>query len=88
MKINVEFDNLSEAQAVALEEFFAVWLFLKEKNMSMMWKSEGYKFKFVFWKQHIIGAMLVTWDMNPDSLIRKAINIICCCATKIHLHAA
>ena len=35
MKINVEFDNLSEAQAVALEEFFAVWLFLKEKKMSM-----------------------------------------------------
>ena len=30
MKINVEFDNLSEAQAVALEEFFAVWMFLKE----------------------------------------------------------
>ena len=38
MKINVEFDNLSEAQAVALEEFFAVWMFLKEKQMSM-WTS-------------------------------------------------
>lgn len=35
MKINVEFDNLTEAQAVALEEFLAVWMFLKEKNMSM-----------------------------------------------------
>ena len=33
MKINVEFDNLTEAQAVALEEFFAVWGFLREKNM-------------------------------------------------------
>jgi hypothetical protein len=35
MKINVEFDNLTEAQAVALEEFFAVWMFLKDKQMSM-----------------------------------------------------
>ena len=35
MKINVEFDNLTEAQAVALEEYFAVWTFLREKNMSM-----------------------------------------------------
>ena len=35
MKINVEFDNLTEAQAVALEEYFAVWMFLKEKQMSM-----------------------------------------------------
>ena len=38
MKINVEFDNLTEAQAVALEEYFAVWMFLKDKQMSM-WTS-------------------------------------------------
>mgnify|MGYP006871033157 FL=1 len=38
MKINVEFDNLTEAQAIALEEYFAVWMFLKEKKMSM-WTS-------------------------------------------------
>lgn len=29
MKIVVEFDNLSEAQAISLEEMFAVWMFLK-----------------------------------------------------------
>jgi hypothetical protein len=38
MKIVVEFDNLSEAQAVSLEEMFAVWSFLKDKQMSM-WTS-------------------------------------------------
>jgi hypothetical protein len=38
MKIVVEFDNLSEAQAVSLEEMFAVWMFLKDKQMSM-WTS-------------------------------------------------
>ena len=35
MKINVEFDNLTEAQAIALEEYFAVWMFLKEKKIEV-----------------------------------------------------
>ncbi len=38
MKLTIEFDHLSEAQALAIEEFFAVWHFLNEKNMSM-WTS-------------------------------------------------
>ena len=38
MKINFEFDNLTEAQSVSLEEMFAVWMFLKDKQMSM-WTS-------------------------------------------------
>jgi len=35
MKIKIEIDNLTEGQAIAIEEFFAVWQFLNEKNMSI-----------------------------------------------------
>jgi hypothetical protein len=35
MKLNIEIDNLTEAQALAIEDYLATWLFLKEKKMSM-----------------------------------------------------
>jgi len=35
MKLNIEIDNLTEAQALAIEDYLATWLFLKEKHMSM-----------------------------------------------------
>jgi hypothetical protein len=35
MKMTVEFDHLTKAQAVAIEEYFAVWKALSEKNVSM-----------------------------------------------------
>ena len=38
MKLNIEIDNLTEAQSLALQDFFATWLWLKEKNMTL-WTS-------------------------------------------------
>jgi hypothetical protein len=39
MKLNIEIDNLTESQAVAIEEYLAVWQFIgKEKDMSL-WTS-------------------------------------------------
>lgn len=38
MKVDIKISNLTEAQAVALEEFFAVWSYMKDKKMSM-WTS-------------------------------------------------
>ena len=35
MKLNIEIDNITEAQALAIEDYLATWLFLKEKHMSM-----------------------------------------------------
>ena len=35
MKLNIEIDNITEAQALAIEDYLATWIFLKEKNMSM-----------------------------------------------------
>ena len=35
MKLSIEIDNITEAQALAIEDIFATWLFLKEKKMSM-----------------------------------------------------
>ena len=34
-KVTIEINNLSPGQARAIEEYFAVWKFLNEKNMSM-----------------------------------------------------
>jgi hypothetical protein len=34
-KVTIEIRNLSHGQARAIEEYFAVWKFLNEKNMSM-----------------------------------------------------
>jgi hypothetical protein len=34
-KVTIEINNLSHGQARAIEEYFAVWKFLNEKNMSM-----------------------------------------------------
>ena len=33
-KVTIEINNLSPGQARAIEEYFAVWKFLNEKNMS------------------------------------------------------
>lgn len=38
MKLNIEISNLTEAEALAIEDYFATWLFLKEKNMTL-WTS-------------------------------------------------
>ena len=39
MKLSIEIDNLTEAQALAIEEYLAVWNFIgKEKDMSL-WTS-------------------------------------------------
>lgn len=36
MKLNIEIDNITEAQALAIEEYLAVWQFIgKEKDMSL-----------------------------------------------------
>ncbi len=35
MKLSIEIDNITEAQALAIEDILATWLFLKEKKMSM-----------------------------------------------------
>ncbi len=35
MKLSIEIDNITEAQAIAIEDFLATWLFLKEKKMRM-----------------------------------------------------
>ena len=35
MKMTVNFDNLTESQAEALEDLFATWMFLSEKKMSV-----------------------------------------------------
>lgn len=36
MKLNIEIDNVTEAQALAIEEYLAVWQFIsKEKDMSL-----------------------------------------------------
>ena len=34
-KVTIEIRNLTHGQARAIEEYFAVWKFLNEKNMSM-----------------------------------------------------
>lgn len=34
-KVTIEINNLSHGQARAIEEYFAVWKFLNDKNMSM-----------------------------------------------------
>ncbi len=38
MKLNIEISNLTEAEALAIEDYFATWLFLKDKNMTL-WTS-------------------------------------------------
>jgi hypothetical protein len=35
MKLSIEIDNITEAQALAIEDILATWLFLKEKKMRM-----------------------------------------------------
>jgi len=35
MKMTVDFENLTKSQAEALEDLFATWVFLSEKNMSV-----------------------------------------------------
>jgi hypothetical protein len=36
MKLNIEIDNITEAQALAIEEYLAVWQFIgAEKDMSL-----------------------------------------------------
>jgi hypothetical protein len=38
MKLNIEISNLTEAEALAIEDYFSTWLWLKEKNMTL-WTS-------------------------------------------------
>lgn len=38
MKLTIEIDNLTEAQAIAIEDYLATWSFIKEKNMTL-WTS-------------------------------------------------
>ena len=38
MKLNIEIDNLTQAESLALQDFLSTWLWLKEKNMTL-WTS-------------------------------------------------
>ena len=38
MKLNIEIDNLTEAQALAIQDYFSTWSWLNEKNMTL-WTS-------------------------------------------------
>ena len=38
MKLNIEIDNLTEAESLAIQDFLSTWLWLREKNMSL-WTS-------------------------------------------------
>ena len=38
MKLNIEIDNITNAEALAIEDFLSTWLWLKEKNMTL-WTS-------------------------------------------------
>lgn len=55
MKIDIKITNLTEAQALAIEEFFAVWTFMKEKRMSM-------------WTSFFADSFN---DFSPDILVKK-----------------
>lgn len=55
MKLDIKISNLTEAQAIALEEFFAVWGFIREKKMSM-------------WTAFFADSFN---DFNPDIIIKK-----------------
>jgi len=35
MKLNIEIDNLTEAQALAIQDYFSTWSWLNEKNMTL-----------------------------------------------------
>lgn len=37
MKLNIEIDNITEAQAIAIEEFMAVWNFLGKAGDISIW---------------------------------------------------
>lgn len=55
MKVDIKIANLTEAQAIALEEFFAVWSYMKDKKMSM-------------WTAFFADSFN---DFAPDVLIKK-----------------
>lgn len=55
MKLDIKIDNLTEAQVIALEEFFAVWTFMKDKKMSM-------------WTSFFVDCVS---DFQPEILVRK-----------------
>ncbi len=55
MKVDIKIANLTEAQAVALEEFLAVWSYMKDKKMSM-------------WTAFFADCFN---DFAPDVLIKK-----------------
>ncbi len=39
MKLNIEIDNITEAQALAIEEYLAVWQFIGEQKDMSLWTS-------------------------------------------------
>lgn len=49
-KLTIEIDNLTEAQAIAIEELMAVWKFISEK-------------KFFYWTAMCIDGF-VDWNLN------------------------
>ena len=55
MKLTVTFDNLTEAQALAIEELMAVWQFISDK-------------KFFYWTGFVIDGFL---DWNPKIRVNR-----------------
>lgn len=55
MKLDIKIANLTEAQAIAIEEFLSVWLFMRDTKMSM-------------WTSFFADS---NEDFAPDILIKK-----------------